>query len=188
MRLVFFTLGLLTTLTAMGQSVNRDSIELLVNEYSLERDRKELLEFRKMVSEFANDQKKKDESLVLFMQSEISQMRSKLGAARVEIGKSKARITDDLNAMRMKRVDAKTKSQIRRDVRAMKDDQRDVKLLERFYQSEKSILKQFQNSALQDTDGLEMLEVFIEILEKDIQWTINEIAEDKGDLKKRPRY
>ncbi len=167
-----------------------DSTELQIDKITIERDRKELAELKSKYSQYLTNASALHEEIISIMQLELSQTKRKLTSARIEIGRSKTAVSNDLKEIRLKKVGIKSRKQIKADVRRLKDDQKDVRKLERYYKSQEQLLEQM-SSVRNEKDwvqkGSRILEAFMEVMENDIRWTQSEISEDRMELKNKPR-
>lgn len=155
----------------------------------LERDKLEFDEYWDYRSNFLNDINDSGhyDQIIGILEREIAQIRRKLSYARIEVGKSKAMIAERLESIRSSSLDKKDRKDMKEDVKRMKDDQRDVRKLERYFNTLVEVQNQFPLVMGEDPKRDEiqkLLEVMAETLRLDIQWTQKEIIEDKSDLKK----
>ena len=180
-KLIFLPMLLLcVAASAQRDRQQADSAEVRIDEVIIERDRAEIEAFRTLTG---GDLIERYDEIRAFMQREVLQTRRKLSSARIEIGKDKARITQDLLNIRNSRASKGEKKRVKQDVKAMKDDQKDVRQLERYFKTQEQYLAQFEASANDAEELRQIATAFEGILINDLHWTQRELGEDRDALR-----
>lgn len=152
------------------------SQEVELGEVMLERDMAELEDFREVIISMVNSEVG-EEQVLRVMQREVMQLQQKLSSARIETGKSKADINQGLQGLGNRPTESDKKA-IRKSVKYLKDDQQDLKKLDRLLASEKTILARFESGKEKEAQ-IKLANEFAEIMDKDLYWTRQELQEDK---------
>ena len=169
-----------------GQTMEYDSTIVEISTITLSRDKAEYEETRQFILDFRNkDPELRDAEMIASMQREISQLRNKIMSARMQVGRDRASIVEELNVHKGNR-NAEHTHKMKQKVKEIKADQRAVKKLEKYMDEERRILKKFEDTEVNDRNidrVIELLDDFARVMENEIMWTQRELSEDKRQLK-----
>jgi hypothetical protein len=189
MRICLCLVILFTSLMTNGQNQSQRSLDSLAVEVStvlLSRDKNELEQMRQLTLNFERkDAGTRKNEVLTVMQREISQMKNKIQSARQEIGQNRAVIVQDLELNKGRRDNLRT-YYMRQRVKQIKDDQRDVKKLERYLEDARKLMTKFERTEIKASNlerVIDLLREFEKVMENDIMWTQRELNEDKRELR-----